>query len=189
MGTPEEPTSLPSLPPGRIVHQEGVLALVALVGLGLRDGSPLAGLAPRGDLLAGLGAGAVAGLLLAGLGIGLSRLPAGRRLEDLQRSLLRGWTAADGAAVALLSGLAEEALVRALLQPLVGLVPAALLFALLHVIPERGAWLWPVTALLFGLALGGLFARWGYPAAALCHATVNLVGFLRLSGGRAPTEG
>ncbi len=181
MTVPEDPATTPELPPGRIAHQEGILAVVALVGLGIRDGSPLAGLAPRGQLLAGLGAGSGAGLLLALAGIGLSWLPAGRRLEGIQRGLLGTWTGVDGAAIAVLSGLAEEALVRALLQPMIGLVPAAVLFALLHVIPDRGAWLWPVTALVFGLVLGALFARWGYPAAATAHILVNLIGFLRLT--------
>jgi len=55
-------------------------------------------------------------------------------------------------------------------------------------LPDREAWLWPASALLFGLALGGLFAEWGYPAAALAHMVVNGVGFLRLTS-RNPTEG
>jgi len=54
---------------------------------------------------------------------------------------------------ALLSGLAEEALLRALLQPVIGLVPAALLFAVLHLVPDRRLWMWPVIALGLGLVL------------------------------------
>ncbi len=172
----------PRLPPSLVVHQEGVVALVALVGLGLRDGSPLAGLAPRGDLLTGLAAGAAVGVAAAVL----SRYALGwwrpeRRLERWQKRLLGGWSRGDAAAVALFSGLAEEALVRALLQPLIGLVAATLLFAILHAVPDRRLWLWPVQALVLGTVLGLLFARWGYPAAALAHITVNLWGLRHLS--------
>ncbi len=171
------------VPPRAIVHQEGVLAVLALIGLGLRDGSPLHGLLPAGNPWIGLAAGSVAGVLLALVGLGARWTRAGRHLEKLQRELVGHWSAGDAVAVALLSGLAEEALIRALLQPFLGLVPAALLFALLHIVPDRRAWMWPVVAFGFGMVLGLLFARWGYPAAAAAHVTVNLVGLLRLRSG------
>jgi len=171
-----------SVPARAVVHQEGVLALLALIGLGLRDGSPLTGLLPRGHLWAGLGVGAVVGVILALLGLGARLTAAGRRLEELQGTLVGAWSPMDAVAVALLSGVAEEALVRALLQPFLGLVPAAVLFALLHVVPDRRAWMWPLVALGFGVVLGLLFDRWGYPAAAAAHVIVNLIGLLRLSG-------
>jgi membrane protease YdiL (CAAX protease family) len=82
--------------------------------------------------------------------------------------------------IALFSGLAEEALIRALLQPIVGLVPAALVFAALHIVPDRRLWLWPVLALVLGLGLGWVFEHGGYPAAASAHIAINLLSLLRL---------
>jgi len=160
-----------------------VLAVLALIGLGLRDGSPLRGLLPVGDPWLAVFGGTAAGVLLALVGLGARWTRSGRHLEKLQRDLVGHWSTADAVAVALLSGLAEEALVRALLQPFLGLVPAALLFALLHIVPDRRAWMWPVVAFGFGIVLGLLFDHWGYPAAAAAHVTVNLIGLLRLREG------
>jgi membrane protease YdiL (CAAX protease family) len=94
--------------------------------------------------------------------------------------MVRGWSATDAVAVAVFSGLAEEALVRALLQPLIGLLPAALLFAALHFMPDRRLWLWPLLALTLGVMLGGLFEFGGYPAAAAAHITINAISLSRL---------
>jgi len=94
--------------------------------------------------------------------------------------MVRDWTMLDAVAVGVFSGLAEEALIRALLQPWIGLVAAAVLFALLHIVPDRRLWAWPVIALVLGLVFGLVFERWGYPAAALAHLVVNLVSLLRL---------
>jgi membrane protease YdiL (CAAX protease family) len=94
--------------------------------------------------------------------------------------MVTGWSVTDAAAVAVFSGLAEEALVRALLQPIIGLLPAALLFAALHFLPDRRLWLWPVLALILGMVLGKLFEIGGYPAAAAAHVTINAVSLYRL---------
>ena len=101
-------------------------------------------------------------------------------LEAWQRKMVKGWSMTDAAVVAVFSGLAEEALVRALLQPVIGLLPAALLFAALHAIPDRRLWLWPVIALLLGIVLGVLFEHAGYPAAAAAHIVINAISLLRL---------
>jgi membrane protease YdiL (CAAX protease family) len=98
--------------------------------------------------------------------------------------MVSGWSATDAIAVAVFSGLAEEALIRALLQPIIGLVPAALLFAVLHLVPDRRLWLWPVLALLLGLVLGLAFRIGGYPAAAAAHLLINALAFMRLRGAR-----
>ena len=76
-------------------------------------------------------------------------------------------------AVAVFSGVAEEALIRALLQPIIGLLPAAAVFAVLHVVPDRRLWIWPLMALSLGLVIGGAFSKWGYPAAAAVHVVIN----------------
>lgn len=167
--------------PVLLLHQEGVLGLVAIIGLALRDdGSAIAGLRPAGPLwlsvAVGLGAAAAASLVL----LLLRRLPALARLERFQAKLVRGWTVADAMAVALLSGLAEEALLRALLQPLLGLFPAAILFAVLHLVPDVRLWMWPVIALALGVVLGWLFEGFGYPAAAAGHVLINAAALARL---------
>lgn len=157
----------------------GVLALVALV---VRGSDPVAALMPRGSwaAAAAMGVAGAAGstcvLLL------LLWMPAMRDLERWQGALVRDWSVADAFSVALLSGLAEEALLRAFLQAWIGLLPAAALFAALHLVPDRRLWMWPVVALAMGIVFGLLFARWGYPAAALAHILVNLAALLRLRG-------
>jgi len=179
-GVPTEP---PAVRPVHLLHQEGILGLVAIVGLALRDnGSPLVGLGPTGplwlSLTMGLAVAAGSSLLL----LVVRQLPALVRLERFQARLVRGWTVSDALAVALLSGLAEEALLRALIQPLLGLFPAAILFALLHLVPDVRLWMWPVIALVLGVVLGVLFDSFGYPAAAAGHVLINAFALLRLRG-------
>jgi len=162
-----------------------------VVGLGLRSRDALASLGPRGNPFVALAAGAAAALVLSVALWLLERLdfPGMARLVVWQRRLVRDWSVTDAVAIALFSALAEEAFVRAMLQPWIGLVPAAMVFGLLHLPPSREAWFWPVMAFGLGLALGLLFARWGYPAAVSAHAGINLAGFARLlpgDGGDGP---
>jgi membrane protease YdiL (CAAX protease family) len=143
-------------------------------------------LAPVGPLARALviGVGAGAG---SGFALWLIRgLPPLETLQRFQQRLLRDWTVTDALAVSLLSGLAEEALLRALLQPIIGLVPAAVVFSVLHFVPDRRLWAWPVIALLLGLVLGLVFEIAGFPAAAAAHVVINLVAMLRLRGYEAP---
>ena len=145
MGPHEEPSPR-AIPAVAIIHQEGVIGVIALVGLSLRPEGMLGGLAPRGSLATGVFTGVVVGALCA----------------------------------AGLWALAEEALIRALLQPVIGLLPAALLFAVLHVVPDRRLWLWPVLACALGVGLGMIFEFGGYPAAAAAHIAINAFALLRL---------
>jgi membrane protease YdiL (CAAX protease family) len=103
-----------------------------------------------------------------------------RSLEGWQRVLVGRWSPTEAVAVAILSGIAEEALLRAVLQPVLGLWIAAGVFAIFHVVPDGRLWFWPVMALGMGLVFGVLFERFGYPACAVSHVVVNLVGLLRL---------
>ncbi|MEJ2188403.1 MAG: CPBP family glutamic-type intramembrane protease [Acidobacteriota bacterium] len=147
--------------------------MIALVGLALREPGLRAGLAPRGSAGYSVSIGVAMGATAAGLLWLVRRYPALEQLERWQRKMVSGWSATDAIAVAVFSGLAEEALIRALLQPIIGLVPAALLFAVLHLVPDRRLWLWPVLALLLGLVLGLAFRIGGYPAAAAAHLLIN----------------
>ena len=178
MSTPED-TEIRTIPPTVLVHQEGVIAAIALIGLAIRGGIP-AGLAVEGAPLTavslGIGAG-VAGFAVMWV---LRIFRPMKELERWQRRMVAGWSPTDAVVIALFSGLAEEALIRALLQPIVGLVPAALVFAALHIVPDRRLWLWPVVALVLGLGLGWVFELGGYPAAASAHIAINLLSLLRL---------
>lgn len=178
-------SALPTVRPVLLLHQEGVIGLVAVIGLGLKDGNPLGGLAPQGPLAWSIVVGALVGIASSGALWLTRRVPPLAELQRFQERLVRGWTVVDAAAVALLSGIAEEALLRALLQPVIGLVPAALLFAVLHLVPDRRLWMWPVIALGLGLVLGAVFSRYGYPAAAAAHCAINLLALMRLRRGGA----
>ena len=175
-------TDPPKIRPVALIHQEGVLALIAVIGLSFGERDLFQAFAPKTTLLGSIVAGVTAGIACVGLLWLLRKVPALERLERWQGGVVSGWTATDAVAVALVSGLAEEALLRAFLQPVIGLVPAAVLFAVLHLVPERELWFWPVFALLSGLVLGGLFEVWGYPAAAAAHIMINGVALLRLRG-------
>ena len=169
-----------AVPAAMLIHQEGVVAVIALVGLSLRAEGVAGGLAPRGSAAYSVAAGVVAGAACAAAVWAWRRWPALAALEAWQRHMVRGWSVSDATAVAVFSGLAEEALIRALLQPLIGLVPAALLFAVLHLVPDRRLWLWPVLAFVLGIVLGGVFEFGGYPAAAAAHIAINAFALLRL---------
>jgi membrane protease YdiL (CAAX protease family) len=177
----ETPETTPrAIPATILIHQEGVVAIIALVGLSLRGEGILGGLAPRGAAAVSVLAGLAVGSACAAAVWVLRRLPALAALERWQRDMVRGWSLTDAAAVSLFSGLAEEALVRALLQPIIGLLPAALLFAALHLVPDRRLWLWPALALILGIVLGLVFEYGGYPAAAAAHLAINAFALLRL---------
>jgi uncharacterized protein len=76
--------------------------------------------------------------------------------------------------LALASGIAEEALFRAALQPLWGLTIASLCFGLAHVGPGRRFLPWTVFAVAFGFLAGALVEwRSGLLLPAVVHITVN----------------
>ena len=179
MGLHDEPSPR-AIPAVAIIHQEGVIGVIALIGLSLRAEGVLGGLAPRGSLAATIFTGVVAGGLCAAALWALRRLPALADLEAWQQRMVRNWSVTDAVAVAVFSGLAEEALIRALLQPVIGLLPAAILFAALHVVPDRRLWLWPVLACVLGVGLGMMYEFGGYPAAAAAHIAINAFALLRL---------
>jgi len=178
-------TDPPTIRAVALVHQEGVLALLAVIGLSFTDKGVLQALAARGPLIWSVAVGILAGLVCVGVLWSIRRLPPLERLERWQRVVVETWSTTDAVAVALISGLAEEALLRAFLQPIIGLIPAAVVFAVLHFVPDRKLWFWPLFALISGLLLGGLFEIWGYPAAAATHIVINTVALVRL---RRPIE-
>jgi CAAX protease family protein len=95
------------------------------------------------------------------------------------------------AALALLSGFAEEVFFRGALQPRLGFVAASLVFGLAHFAPRRTLWPWTGFALIAGFGLGALYEWTGNLAAPIvAHAAVNGVNLWLLCGRaelRAPT--
>jgi hypothetical protein len=72
------------------------------------------------------------------------------------------------------SAVGEELFFRGAMQAEWGIVPASLIFGLLHVGPGRKFLPWPFQAIVMGFAFGGLFWLTGNLAApVLAHFTVN----------------
>ena len=83
--------------------------------------------------------------------------------------------------LAVLSSLGEELFFRALLQPLIGVVPQALIFGFLHQTRGPGRWLWAGWAAALGLAFGCLFAATGsLLGPVVAHALVNALNLFYL---------
>lgn len=129
-----------------------------------------------------LAAHAYGGLLGVTLGLIVARLtPASvsrwtwaRELQAELAPFSRGLSAGTVAMVATLSALGEELLFRALLMPLVGLVPQAALFGLAHQLPGRSRWIWVLWASIMGVVLGALYRTTGsIVGPILAHAVIN----------------
>ena len=100
-----------------------------------------------------------------------------RRLGDLIATTFGPLTPLRALWLGLVSGLGEELLFRGALQPMIGLLPASLLFAFAHAM----GWWW-LFALIMGLVLGLLYAWDGnlWPCV-LAHAAINAINLYRLS--------
>lgn len=134
--------------------------------------------APPRDLLIG---GLVGLAVVGGSRLASARWARLRRMERVLAEITGPITAPTALALALASAIGEELLFRGVLQPWVGLVPAALLFAAAHVPVRRELALWPTFALLMGLALGGMMSWTGALLAPVtCHAVINFLNLRRL---------
>lgn len=160
------------------------LAIAGAVWMGLaRGGLALEQFADPGswllDLLWGLAAGAgLLGLWLAGRAL----LPMARELERSIASLLEGLVPSDALALALISAFAEELFFRGAVQGSWGIVPATVLFALLHTGPGRPFLLWTLFALVAGAVFGLLALHTGnLLAPVVAHLVVNAVNLTRLA--------
>lgn len=111
-----------------------------------------------------------------------------RMFSSLQEVLGR-ISPAEAAALAALSAFGEEAFFRGTLQPALGFWPALLIFALSHFPARRELLLWPLYALLVGLALGYLVVLAGdIWSAVLLHFLINLFSLLYMSRQRQRQE-
>lgn len=107
------------------------------------------------------------------------------RLREIVREVMAAVapTRLDMLFVSLVAGVGEELFFRGALQPLVGLVPAAAIFALLHTgIPRRaGVAAFATYVFVMGLGLGALFQWSGLLAAMTAHAAFDFVLLVRAS--------
>ena len=124
-----------------------------------------------------LGLGAAVGLA----GIGVSRLlertvEAVRNLGARFGHILRHAGPKEAILLAVFSSVGEEMLFRGCLQEELGLWPATIAFALVHVGPDRTYLGWTASALVFGLGLGILYdAQGGLLAPITMHFVINAV--------------
>jgi membrane protease YdiL (CAAX protease family) len=117
---------------------------------------------------------AFGGLLVICTRAAVRRFAWARGLHAALRPFARGMSGLTILVMAALSAFGEEMLFRGLLQPLLGVVPQALIFGAAHQIPGPSRWVWVAWATAVGLALGGMFQLTGSllgPLAA--HALVN----------------
>jgi membrane protease YdiL (CAAX protease family) len=161
------------------------LAIAGGIWVSAREGSLPAALfldPQRWWLDLGLGVAAGGGLL-AVWRLLKALLPAGEVLEQHFAGLLAGLEPGRTVALATLSGFAEELFFRGAVQGQWGLVPASLIFGLLHTGPGAPFRLWTVFATVAGFTLGGL-ALWrgNLLAPIVAHFVLNAVNLRRLAG-------
>lgn len=185
------PDSTPQPPPpgrltiGRAVAMYGGMTLVAwLISELAFNRSPLLAPGAEGvDVLLKLGLGAGVGIAVVAIDALLERLlTVFREMSAAFARLLGKISGVEAIVYAVFSAVGEEIAFRGVLQSWLGIVPASVLFGLLHIAPDRRLWLWPLLAMAMGFAFGGLFEYTGdVLAPILAHFTINYFGFVRLS--------
>jgi membrane protease YdiL (CAAX protease family) len=108
--------------------------------------------------------------------VAVHRFDWARVLHREFHALVHELSAREIFSLAVASSIGEELFFRGALLPAVGLLPSSLLFALLHVRPQRRFLPWTVMSFILGLAMGIMFINLGDlggPIAA--HFTINLI--------------
>ncbi len=145
-----------------------------------------------GDLASAIMAGVLLGLLGVALSWQLERwVPGIRQLADRFSSILGGLSRRDAVFLAAVSAIGEELLFRGCLQEEIGLWPATLAFACVHVGPERIYLWWTASAFVYGLGLALLYElQGGLLAPILMHFVINSINIAVLGhrGGQRPSE-
>ena len=99
-----------------------------------------------------------------------------KTLEDWFSEVLGEISWSQAFLLAVASGIGEELLFRGALQPIVGLVPASILFAMAHWPMKRSLIPWTVSAGLLGLLFGWAFEHSGHVTApVIAHFVINLI--------------
>lgn len=161
-----------------------VLAVVAVIWLGFEHGvvSHTLFLDPA-SIVVDLGIGLAVGLGIVGAWMVVRRVvPGATALEEQFRSLLGVIDRGQALVLALLSGFAEELFFRGAVQGSFGWIWATLIFAGMHVGPDRSYRLWTAFALVAGLIFAGLVELRGTLLAAIvAHVTVNGINLQRVA--------
>jgi uncharacterized protein len=156
-------------------------ALATALALALRDGLPWVhpdpwlveppALALLSSAALGL---AVATAIIAFTRVTVRRFGWARRLHSELRPVAVDLTLGQILVIAGLSSLGEELFFRGLLVPIVGVVPPALVFGLVHQMKGPSRWVWAGWATVVGLMLGAVFALTGsLVGPLLAHAVIN----------------
>jgi membrane protease YdiL (CAAX protease family) len=87
-----------------------------------------------------------------------------------------GYTLMAATIVGVTAGVGEETLFRGLIQPVFGIVPTALLFALIHI--HYGLTVLLIELFIVGLFLGFVRYRWNTTAAIIVHAGFDFFAIL-----------
>jgi len=159
-----------------------------------RHPRPWLALEPEQALVASLGGGVVLALVVVVASrVLVRRVRWAQRLHLGFRALLGELSEGQVVAFALASGLVEELVFRGALQPVLGWVPTALAFGLIHVGPDRRFVPWTISAVVVGLLLGGLFELTGHlGGCVLAHVLVNFVNLRHIRaddlGAHGPTQ-
>lgn len=173
---------------GLTLRQAAVFyCVIWLLALGLswptQAGGALVWRLPRGDLPISLIAGALSGLALVLCTMAAEKLwPAMRKLAVELSGLIGDTSWPRALTLALLSGVAEEALFRGPIQAVLGIWLTAFLFALLHGGGKRRYLAWTAFALVGGCVFGLLGRHFQsiWPAA-VAHIVVNAINLRRLA--------
>jgi membrane protease YdiL (CAAX protease family) len=133
-------------------------------------------------VLHGFGAGCILVVLTWLTG---ARVRALRLLKEEFRSTLGDISSLQILGLALLSGVAEELLFRGTLQPWLGLSWSAIIFGLLHIVPNVVFLPWTIFALITGFIFGWLYEKCDTLAAPItAHITVNWLNLWLIVCGR-----
>ncbi|MFN8008547.1 MAG: CPBP family intramembrane glutamic endopeptidase [Terriglobia bacterium] len=81
----------------------------------------------------------------------------GRQLELELSRILVPLPLREIAVISLLSGFAEELFFRGACQPVIGLIPASVLFGVAHLVPRSPLWPWSLQAFFAGFLLGSIY--------------------------------
>ena len=158
-----------------------LLFAAACLWVWLAGGSLLYGSPEAADRGVRVGADFALGLAAAAVVIALSeqltrRTRLGAELAAALAQLLGRRTPLECVALALVSGVAEEAFFRGAMQPQLGLTATSVLFGAVHFVPRRAFLPWTVFAIAAGFVLGGLFETTGNLVAPIvAHAAINPV--------------
>ena len=121
--------------------------------------------------------GVILGLLIVALShFFLDRFSWAQSLSDWFSSVLGPVSWKDALVLALLSGFGEEMLFRGALQPTLGLLPATIIFGLMHWPPRKELRPWTVVTTILGLFFGIATELSGHLTAAIvAHFVINFI--------------